>query len=404
MRVLFACPPLYGHYHPLVPYARALQDAGHDVAFAAPVQFRSIVESSGFRCFTAGYYPSGFEIIRKSAGEPKDNSTPSPAWSAFSRIFIEGPAPAMARDIIALFERWRPDVIVRDTNEFGSFVAAELLAIPHARAGAGWPKSPDWWVTITLTALTQLFQSFDASTEGLIDRLFRYLNLTAIPPSLRRNQDYLRPIDHFIRPSLFDNVHRDSLPNWLQRFRDGPTIYATLGTSTQWNRMPGALYAIIHGLGGEPYNVVLTVGEEELPDEIHSVPPNVHIERYVPQSLLLPLCSAVVSHGGFSSTIGPLMHGLPLVVMPMGADQFDNADRAQRAAAAVIVGPDERTPDRVRQAMRTVLEDPRYRAGAERVCDDIAAMPGLEHAVELLERLAVERQPIRREAATTGGV
>ena len=44
--------------------------------------------------------------------------------------------------------------------------------------------------------------------------------------------------------------------------------------------------------------------------------------------------------------------------------------------------------------MLAVLDDPAYRTAAGRMRDEIAALPGPEHAVALLERLAVERQPI----------
>ncbi len=60
----------------------------------------------------------------------------------------------------------------------------------------------------------------------------------------------------------------------------------------------------------------------------------------------------------------------------------------------IAIGPDERTPAAIRAAVRAVLADPAYRANAERVRDAMAALPGMDHAVALLERLAVERRPI----------
>jgi hypothetical protein len=54
MRVLFTSPPLYGHFHPLVPYARALADAGHEVVFAAPAALAEAVLHAGLRHFPAG--------------------------------------------------------------------------------------------------------------------------------------------------------------------------------------------------------------------------------------------------------------------------------------------------------------------------------------------------------------
>ena len=54
MRALFTTLPAYGAFQPLVPVARALQDAGQEVAFAASATFCRVVEAAGFRCLPAG--------------------------------------------------------------------------------------------------------------------------------------------------------------------------------------------------------------------------------------------------------------------------------------------------------------------------------------------------------------
>jgi UDP:flavonoid glycosyltransferase YjiC (YdhE family) len=62
--------------------------------------------------------------------------------------------------------------------------------------------------------------------------------------------------------------------------------------------------------------------------------------------------------------------------------------------SARVVRAGEATPDRVREAATVVLADSTYRLNAERMRDEIAALPGPDHAVTLLERLATERQPL----------
>ena len=55
MRVLFTTLPGAGPFHPLVPLARALGEAGHEVAFATSRSYCPTVEGAGLRCFPAGY-------------------------------------------------------------------------------------------------------------------------------------------------------------------------------------------------------------------------------------------------------------------------------------------------------------------------------------------------------------
>jgi len=69
VRVLFTCLPLLGHFHPLVPLARALENAGHEVAFATGPTLCPLVVTTGFRAFPMGFDPQGrgwFDLARLS--------------------------------------------------------------------------------------------------------------------------------------------------------------------------------------------------------------------------------------------------------------------------------------------------------------------------------------------------
>jgi len=59
-----------------------------------------------------------------------------------------------------------------------------------------------------------------------------------------------------------------------------------------------------------------------------------------------------------------------------------------------VLTPDALTPETVRTAVRAVLADPSYRRNAEALRDEMAALPGPEYGVALLERLAMEQCPI----------
>ena len=180
---------------------------------------------------------------------------------------------------------------------------------------------------------------------------------------------------------------------WLASVSDSELVYVTLGTI--FNQESGDLFErIVEGVRDLPVDVVATVGRALDPEVLGPQPPNVHVERYIPQAQLLPHCRLVVSHGGSGSVIGALAHGLPMVVIPIGADQPRNAQRCRDLHVARVLHALEATPDRVRAATSDVLADPTYRLSAEGMRDEIAALPGPDHAVTLLERLAKERQPL----------
>jgi MGT family glycosyltransferase len=121
-------------------------------------------------------------------------------------------------------------------------------------------------------------------------------------------------------------------------------------------------------------DVLVTTGRQNDPAEL-DVPPNATVERYIPQAELLPRVSLVVTHGGSGSMLGALAHGLPLVVVPRGADQFDNAIASSDAGAARVLLPDDLTETKAREALIAVLGDASYRTAARGIADEIAAMP-----------------------------
>ena len=83
-----------------------------------------------------------------------------------------------------------------------------------------------------------------------------------------------------------------------------------------------------------------------------------------------------------------MTRGIPLVLLPISADQPANASRCAALGVGLVVDPTRRTPAAIRAATRAVLDDPSYHAAAQRVGRQTGQQPGLDHALDLLERLA----------------
>jgi MGT family glycosyltransferase len=164
---------------------------------------------------------------------------------------------------------------------------------------------------------------------------------------------------------------------------------------TVFHRTPGVFAAIIEGLRKEDINLVVAVGRDQDPASFGRQPSNVFIERYIPHSLLLPHCHAVVTHAGFSSVMACFEQGLPMVAIPLaGGDQPGNARRCSALGVARVIGHDERTPEAIREAVSQVLHDPSYRDNAARLRGEMRCLPGSDYAVQLLERLVRDGCPV----------
>jgi MGT family glycosyltransferase len=188
------------------------------------------------------------------------------------------------------------------------------------------------------------------------------------------------PLCPSIRLRLADGEPVDP-PPWLEQL-PRPLVYATMGTV--FNR-PASFAPLVDGLAGAGVGALLTVGRNLDPSELGDVPPAIRVEQFVPQRQVLASCAAVVSHGGSGTVLGALAAGLPLVLLPQGADQFENATRCERAGAAVVLAPDEVTGDAVAAALRLVLSKPAYAEAARVIAAEFAEMGTAEEAAGAVE-------------------
>lgn len=150
-----------------------------------------------------------------------------------------------------------------------------------------------------------------------------------------------------------------------------PLVVVSLGT-TPMDELP-VLQRILDGLAGEPVRVLVTVGAHLDPAALR-LPANATAAGYVPHGACLPHAAATVTHAGLGTVLASLAHGVPLVCVPLGREQPDNAAAVMRLGAGRVVPP-AAGEQAVRDAVREVLADPAYRSAAAAVAATIPA-PG----------------------------
>lgn len=294
-----------------------------------------------------------------------------------------------AAALLPVCDRWRPDVVLHDEVDFGTAVAAERLGIAHATVlvmAAGSFVRP----AVVGAPLHELRAAHGLPPDPELAMLHRDLVLSPFPPGFRHPSAPLNAFAHPFQPwtvPLVASARSVGAPPWASR-PGVPTVYVTLGTV--FNTESGDLFSrVVEGVRALPVQVVVTVGRGIDPSELGPQPGHVHVARYLPQSLVLPHCDVVVSHGGSGSVAGALAHGVPMVCLPMGADQPDNAARCEDLGLGRVLDPVTATPATVRQAVAEVIAEPGPRQVAQRLRAQWTALPGPAHAVRLLEQLAL---------------
>ncbi|PUA79350.1 glycosyltransferase [Nocardioides currus] len=373
MRLLVTFVGGLGHLTPLLPLARAAREAGHDVAIAGSGGLVPRIEQAGFTAFATSPQPHHDQAVAKER-TPLEVMDARATEIEFADNFADRGARRMALAVPDVIRAFEPDLVLRDETDLGTPIAAELLDVPvatHLVLAAGLLIRPE----LVAPRLDAVRAEHGLPPDPGLSRLTSGLTLSDAPPSFRSPDAPLAP----------RVTHYRSAPTPVRAPRAGRArVYVTLGTI--FNTASGDLFdRLLTGLGDLDVDVVATVGQGTDPADLGPQPSHVRVERFLPQGDVLPDVDLVVSHGGSGSLMAALAHGLPSLLLPLGADQPHNAVRAEELGVAVTLSARTVTSEEVGARASAVLADGGMRARCAAVADELQALPGQSAAVAALE-------------------
>ena len=382
MRVLVSSTPGYGHVLPMVPLARALVAAGHDVLWATAADAAQRVAAAGIEVTAAGRTEAQLGDVRREIAAATAGLRPEqvPLY-VFPRLFGVARTPTMVRDLIPVAERWRPDLVVHENGELAAPLVAEVLGVPHVTHAFG-GGVPAGILADASERLGPLWAEHDLPLPPYAG-CFEHLYLDICPAALQTvSLDHVGEIQQ-LRPVVYTGEPAD-LPAGLGPHDPRPLVYLTLGTVQ--NR-PDVLRTVVAALAELDVRLLVTVGPQGDPAALGPLPPQVMVERWVSQAAVLPLCAVVISHAGSGTVLGAAGLGLPQVCLPQAADQFRNTAGVVSTGAGLGLHPDDAGPEAVADAVSAVLREPHFRAAAAELSRQVASMPGPDQVVTRLEQL-----------------
>ena len=388
MRVLLTSQPGYGHFLPLLPLAHALVRMGIEVRVGTSASFAPVVEREGLRPEALGLD----WLLSDDATIPPDLREP-PAYTIEAIVahrFVHQTAERLARDVLALADRWRPDLVVRETTEYGGSLAAQVLGIPAA--------------ALQVASPSLLSNTVIAAVAAALDVVRPRLGLSPDPGRVAPAEEL---VVCFAPPALHDPAIR--LPHGMRSFHPGPPpredavpdpvaglgadrplAYATLGTAFNGpSTIQSFLSALDDGLADERVDVLLTLGRNADAEALRERRPGVRVVSFVPQRAVVERCSVVVCHGGYGTVLDAIDAAVPLVVVPLGADQFVNAAAVERVGIGIALEERVPSPESIRTAVMSLLDlGSPHRRRVEALRDEWRALPGPDEAAGAVLALA----------------
>jgi len=377
VRVLFTSTAGDGHVLPILPLAQAFAVRGDDVLVAAAASHSERIERLGLRFVQTG--PTMGELAAALQEHRAGLARPAAMHdrpAAFTGRFALIEAPRRMEDLRRVVATARPDVLIHESADLSAPIAGLAAEIPTINHAFGLPI-PEPALRRAGEAMAAFWRAAGLEPDALAGA-YRGSYVGICPPSFRAELPSSPSRVYALRPAEARSA--------LGRLeRDRPLVYATLGTTFN---AAETFRTLLDAFDAIDCDVLMTIGRDREPADLEPIPANVRIERYVPQAEILPRATAALSHGGSGSTWAALAHGLPLVLVPEGADQFDNARACAAAGASVTLMPPEQSVESIHDAVVAVLEQDLFRDNARRIADEIAAMPSADDVAARLEAWA----------------
>ncbi|WP_378740291.1 glycosyltransferase [Nocardia brasiliensis] len=390
-RIVFTTQPASGHLRPLVPIARAARVRGHEVAVLAPRPQAAEIAAYGlphlvggydWRAEVANWLPANLREL--------DFLAAAEVFRVLGRRMSKGFAGHMGQatcaDLLAIAEDWRPDLVIRELDELGGYLAAEVLGIPHVSIASFGGVEAMAGAEIAVR-LDEGRARFGLPPDPSGARLYHYLHANFLPPQYSAAEMILPNTRCYRHPNA--GFQSDRLPDWLAELDSTqPFVFAGFGTVVYG--LPGAdtfVRTVIEALGRVDCTAVLAVGAGGSTDAYGELPPNVRLVDFVDQPLMLEGADLFVTHGGLNSMKEAMRLGVPMVNIPVLDDHRHNAAQAEATGTTAVVPLEQFSADTVAQACARTLTDPNFRRSARRLQRRIHALPGVDVLLDDLEAL-----------------
>ena len=376
---------MHGRVNPTLPVVAELVRRGHAVTYHTSPAFSAEIAATGA---TVHLYPGGDQPL-------PDPPTPLTLLEGLART-TERVLPTVLTDLRGV----RPDLIVHDAACPWGAIAARELDVPAAASYTTFafnsqvpsPTRGSWNLLAAaagrpgilqgyLRSRWQLHRRFNTRGLPLLDlgNIRQPLNLVYTSPAFQLGAAGFDQSFRFVGPSLGARPTDPSFP--ADQLQD-PILYASLGTV--FSADPQLLHTFATALAPLGGTVIISTGQTD-PAALGPLPANVLTRRFVPQPQVLARAALFITHGGMNSVNEALYAGVPMLVVPQGADQPLVASRVVALGAGLSTRTEDVSVQAVRALAQRLLGEPRFRVAASTLQAAQRQAGGYRRAADELE-------------------
>lgn len=396
--ILFVSIDGGGNLPPVLGFARRLSDRGHRISVLSEPCMEEVITGMGF-----GFIPFAQYFTREDRSEDifKDSNVSAIKNPVLEKI-VFGPAMVVSEESLKAIRLCQADLLIADCLLPTALIAAEAAGIPgvlafHMPEYFPGPNRPPG-----MFGLNPGKGKIGHLRDGVLSRLFNLKLDSFLPrindarsrwslPALQRTSDLIHRADLRLIQTLerFDfpieprpaNVRYSGPvlddPDWTGAWTnpwpaDDQRPLIVISLSSTFQDQHRAIQAAIDALKGLAFRGLVTLGPALANDQF-DLPDNVKVVASAPHSLVFPKADMVITHAGHGTIMKALSHALPLVCLPMGRDQNDNAAKVAHHGCGISLSAGAGAK-KIRKAVLRISTDSQFRHCAERFKEEILLM------------------------------
>jgi UDP:flavonoid glycosyltransferase YjiC (YdhE family) len=428
MNILMVSTPATGHINPLLGVARVLISEGHNVVCLSGSALRDRIESAG----------AGFRALPPAADLNLNDPfatvpelkvmPPGLEWLrvATERLFIERIVP-QHKGMQQVLQEFPADVIIGDDMMFGlllMLLGPRANRLPVVLCGTSFlhwcrddgapnflglpPATTDAERTLYAAIAEEYSRAVDQPAALKLNEALAALGVGPLSQSLTLFDSMVALADAYMQltvpgfefprpiPSAVTFIgtlpivpNQAPLPPWAHEL-DGTRKVVLVTQGTVANHNFGLLVApTLAALASEPdVLVVATAGGRPVEAIPGPIPANARLASFLPFEWLLPKVDVLVTNGGYGTVNQALSFGIPLVTAGLTEDKADVNARVAWSSAGLNLATNEPTQPALRDAVRSVLDSPRYRARAAAMAEAFRGIDTRSEILRIVEQAA----------------
>ena len=387
-RVLFINAGSEGHINPTIGVVQELISRGEDVVYFTIEAFRERIEQTGATVRTI----DGQKFIKAFISGGRNH--------LLERVNgLLHTADIVIPGVLEQIKGEHFDYIIHDSMFGCGRLLAQILKLPAINSCTSFAETKESFNRTVKdpseNISTEMLKKINDDFQNLTSKINKNYNIIirstyevfcnpaplTIVYTTREFQPFGDVFDEtykFVGPSISSRLTQDHFD--LPLIKNERPIYISMGTVR--NETIDFYKLCFAALGNTEHTVVMSIGEKTRLSDLGEIPKNFIVKNYLPQIDVLEYTKLFITHAGMNSTHEGLYLGVPLIAIPLSADQPTIADQIAKVGAGVKLKIEDITPSQLIEAVNQVLTQPSFKEAALNMSTSLQQSGGYRQAVD----------------------